>query len=747
VITVIVNALPAAPTVTTPVTYCQNATAVPLTATGSNLLWYTVATGGTGSSTAPTPSTTIAGNTNYYVSQTVNGCEGPRATITVVVNATPVAPTVSSPVTYCQNATAVPLTATGSNLLWYTVATGGTGSSTAPTPNTTVAGSTNYYVSQTINGCEGPRATITVIVNATPAAPAVTTPVTYCQNATAVPLTATGSNLLWYTVATGGTGSSTAPTPNTTVAGSTNYYVSQTINGCEGPRALITVVVNATPAAPVVTTPVTYCQNATAVPLTATGSNLLWYTVATGGTGSSTAPIPSTITAGSTNYYVSQTINGCEGSRALIIVVVNPTPVAPVVTTPVTYCQNTTAVALTATGSNLLWYTVATGGTGSSTAPTPSTTTAGSTNYYVSQSVNGCESPRTLITVIVNAPPAAPVVVSPVNYCLNASAVALTATGVNLRWYTVATGGTGSATAPVPSTTTVGTTPYYVSQTINGCEGPRALINVNVTPLAAPPVVTTPVNYCQNTTAVALTATGNNLLWYIVASGGTGSSTAPIPSTTIAGNTNYYVSQSNNCGEGPRAVINVNIIPTPAPATGLTVTGITINSAVLNWNTAPGLYYTVDYKATTSATWINAASGITGGSIILTNLVQGTSYNWRVSANCSPSAANNYSSGQFSTISHNTLITVYYDSLGLKISPNPVLHNAWVDYFVPRSGTVTLSLVNASGQLLQTLFTTTQIRGQYVFLVTGQFDNLPHGTYFLRLQQNGKNTVAKFVKQ
>ncbi len=80
---------PAAPTITTPVKYCLNATALALTATGSNLLWYTVATGGTGSSIAPTPLTTATGTTHYYVSQTV-GCEGARAQIDVIVNPLPV---------------------------------------------------------------------------------------------------------------------------------------------------------------------------------------------------------------------------------------------------------------------------------------------------------------------------------------------------------------------------------------------------------------------------------------------------------------------------------------------------------------------------------------------------------------------------------------------------------------------------------------------------------------------------------
>ncbi|MES2430082.1 MAG: PKD-like domain-containing protein [Bacteroidota bacterium] len=468
------------PTITTPETYCQNAIAVPLTATGTSLLWYTTATLGTGSSTAPTPSTASTGTTSYYVSQTIAGCESPRAQIDVIVNATPAAPAVTTPVPYCQGGTASALTATGTSLLWYTTATLGVGSATAPTPSTASVGSTTYYVSQTVTGCESPRAAIVVNINAAPAAPGVTTPVPYCQGAIASTLSATGTTLLWYTTATLGVGSATAPTPSTAAAGSTTYYVSQTVAGCEGPRAAIVVNINATPAAPAVTTPVIYCQGVTASALTATGTTLLWYTTATLGVGSSTAPTPSTASTGSTTYYVSQTVAGCEGARAAIVVTVNTVPPAPGVTTPVPYCQGVTASALTATGTSLLWYTTATLGVGSATAPTPSTASVGSTTYYVSQTVTGCESPRAAIVVNINAAPAAPGVTTPVPYCQGAIASTLSATGTTLLWYTTATLGVGSATAPTPSTAAAGSTTYYVSQTVAGCEGPRAAIVVNI---------------------------------------------------------------------------------------------------------------------------------------------------------------------------------------------------------------------------------------------------------------------------
>ena len=74
-----------------------------------------------------------------------------------------------NPVYYCINDTANPLSAIGTNLLWYTTATGGVGSATAPTPITVATGTTTYYVTQTINGCEGPRASIAVLISEPPA--------------------------------------------------------------------------------------------------------------------------------------------------------------------------------------------------------------------------------------------------------------------------------------------------------------------------------------------------------------------------------------------------------------------------------------------------------------------------------------------------------------------------------------------------------------------------------------------------
>ena len=252
--------LPNYPSSTTSVSYCLNEIAIPLVATAdtnNTLNWYTVASGGTPSATSPTPMTTSSGITKFYVSQinTLTGCKGNRAEITVTVNSLPTAPSVTA-ISYCLNSTATPLSATASvncTLNWFSVASGGTRSATSPTPTTTSAGITKFYVSQTnaLTGCEGNRAEITVTVNSLPTAPSVTA-ISYCLNSTAIPLTATAdtnNTLNWYTVTSAGTPSATSPTPTTTSVGTTKYYVSQTntLTGCEGPRAEITVTVNALP--------------------------------------------------------------------------------------------------------------------------------------------------------------------------------------------------------------------------------------------------------------------------------------------------------------------------------------------------------------------------------------------------------------------------------------------------------------------------------------------------------------------
>ena len=579
--------VPLSPGITTPVTYCVGQAASPLVATpstGGTLKWYAV-NGASTSATAPTPDTKLTGITSYSVSQVVGGCESARSVITVNVVAGPNAPGVSS-VSYCVGQSATSLTATptpGATLTWYTSASAVLGSSFAPTPSTKTAGTTVYYVSQTVGACESLRASLTVTVNSAPAAPTAIAPAPYCAGTVATSLTATGQNLKWYgTTAMGGTGSSLATVPSTTSAGTTVYYVSQTVGTCESDRTGITVVIN--PAPPVPTTAaVSYCQNQTAVALTATpavGGTLNWYgTAAAGGIASTTATTPNTASVGTVNYYVSQTVGGCEGPRMGIGVTTKATPAAPGITTPVIACQNRTGFTLVATpaaGGTLNWYgTSAAGGTATPNPGAPSTTTVGSTLYYVSQTVSGCEGPRASITVSVNVIPAPPSAVPPRAYCQTEPASALAASGTTLKWYgtdSTSRNPTAGATVPATSASFIGSTNYYVTQTVMGCESNVRAITVVVKTTPGLPAVQD-VSFCQNYPAVPLMATSvpnATLNWYGEnASGGTSSAAPPSVPNNVDKTYTYYVSQTlDGCESGlgsaaGRAAIRARVKTTP----------------------------------------------------------------------------------------------------------------------------------------------------------------------------------------
>jgi gliding motility-associated-like protein len=172
-----------------------------------------------------------------------------------------------------------------------------------------------------------------------------------------------------------------------------------------------------------------------------------------------------------TRYTVTATLGTCTSVASASFSNLAPlaTPNAPTVTTPVNYCVADAAVALTATADvnhNLLWYTTATGGTGSTTAPTPDTSVAGSTIYYVSQVNNttGCESARAAITVIVSQ-----VTLDLTAGCIDAD-YTLTATapaGATFEWYK----GTNIVPEAATGNTFIVTTPetYRVVATFNGC--------------------------------------------------------------------------------------------------------------------------------------------------------------------------------------------------------------------------------------------------------------------------------------
>ncbi|MEI6852601.1 MAG: T9SS type A sorting domain-containing protein, partial [Bacteroidota bacterium] len=436
-----------------------------------------------------------------------------------IVKVKPLAPVVTN-TTYCQNNTAAALNATaaiGGTLNWYgTDATGGTASNIATIPSTSNVGATNYYVSQTVNGVESDRAIISVQVNALPASPSSITGNTTVTTTTIEVYSVTnvvGMTYQWTLPSfMSGSSSTNSISTNINTAGSGNLsVVAINANGCKSSPASTLVITSS-----LFVTPVPAATNAIFVigdaanpantnpQITgANGATLSFYTSASGGTSTSAQNLPST--PGVYTYYVSQTINGIES--ALVAYTVTMKPLVPTIAA-ISYCQNATAIALTATGTALKWYATSTSTPNLSSAPIPATNTAGSTSYYVSQTVNGVESDRIALVVTINPTPAQPSVISGTAIVLAGSAQTYSVVNdvsVTSYTWTLPNGWTGTSNTNtiIATAGSSGT----ISVTANNLFGSSAPRTFNVT------VITVNANVNQAGTTLTATAAGAGYQW------------------------------------------------------------------------------------------------------------------------------------------------------------------------------------------------------------------------------------------
>lgn len=164
---------------------------------------------------------------------------------------------------------------------------------------------------------------------------------------------------------------------------------------------------------------------------------------------------------------------------------------------------------------------------------------------------------------------------------------------------------------------------------------------------------TAPVS-CANVKISISTNGGNTFSTLVASTPNDGSQVVIIPNTPTTtarikveavgniffdiSNTNFTITSGSSC---------------ISPA-GLTASAITTTSATVGWTAVSGaVSYDVDYKPTSSTTWINAATGTTVTSSGLTGLTTGTTYDYRVRTNCA-SGSSSYSAAQFTTTSTGT---------------------------------------------------------------------------------------------
>jgi hypothetical protein len=510
---------PTAPTIIAggPTTFCDG---------GSVNLTSSYLTGNTWSTTETTGSINVSASGMYSVTYTDgSGCSASSTPISITVNTNPSVPVISAggPTTFCAGGSVNLTSSQVSGNVW----------STAETTQTIIATAAgNYSVTYTDgNGCSATSALTSITVNALPTAPSVipSGPTTFCSGGSVNLTSSQVSGNVWSTMET---------TQSVNVTNTGSYTVTYTDgNGCSAVSAPISVTVNASPVAPVVTAsgPTTFCAGG-AVDLTSS-----YLTGNTWSTTETTVGINVNTTGLYTVTYTDG--NGCSSMSVgtSVVVIANPAP-------PIITASGTTS--LCTGGSVDLTSSLLSGNVWSTTETTQTINITGAGSYTVTYTDgNGCQSISTPTVVTLSSNPVAPIVTAsgPISFCVGGS--------VDLS-SDQATGNEWSTTETTQTITVSAAGPYSVTYTDgNGCSSTSPQIDVIVNPL---PIVTFGAlsDVCDYSAAFSLTGAspaGGSYSGTGVTGGSFDPSVAGVGTHTIT----YDYTDSNGCAGSAVQDINV----------------------------------------------------------------------------------------------------------------------------------------------------------------------------------------------
>jgi hypothetical protein len=463
-------------------------------------------------------------------------------------------------------------------------------------------------------------------------------------------------------------------------------------------------------------------------------------------------------------------------------------PVAPTVTAQ-NFCQSGAVSQLQATGSTgaiFNWYAAATGGT----ALAGNVVLANGT-YYVSQTVNTCESIRVGVTVSITPTPATPTTVATQTRCAGATVADLAATattGATINWSLTNGGATLSTTTPLISGN------YFATQTVGTCSSASVMVAVTVNPIPATPTTTTTQTRCAGATVADLAATattGATINWSLTNGGATLSTTTPL----VSGN--YFATQTAGSCSSTAVMVAVTVNPIPAtPTTATTQTrcaGATVadlaataaTGATINWSltndgatlstTTPlvsGNYFATQTAGSCSSTAVMVAVTVNpitaaptgsatqqftqGQTVASLTISNATNVKWYVMVNSVPvviptttvlvdgetyyatQTLNGCESDYFAVTAKRTLGTASFSAKSLKVYPNPAVSMLTIS---AEEGIANVLVFNLLGQKVLEQKTTGNV-------IQMNVERLAAGTYMLQVtSETGKNASLKLLKQ
>lgn len=458
--------------------------------TGATYVWHGPGIGGPVVGTtqyATVLGTTAASSGTYYVIKTVGGVSDTTST-DVIVHALPVI-TAGSNSPICSGNT-LTLTSTPDSVgeTWVWTGPGGyTSALSDPTrPSAPVSYSGVYTVVATLNGCSK-KATVTVVIDSTPALPAISSNTPVCSGKT---LTLTASDatpgVTYSWAGPGGFASGVQNPTITPVPMSANgiYTVTVTLGVCSNSNTT-TVVVNPTPQ-PVLGSNAPVCSgnslNLTETD-TLTGTTFSWSGPNSFTSVAHNPSINPATTAATGTYSVVVTKNGCPSAVATIFAQVDTTPVAPVVSNNGPICSGDTLRLFASTATAGVTYSWSGPGLTSTVQnpviPNAPVTAAGT--YTVVVGAGTCTVSGTTL-VVVKPTPVLPVVGSNSPVC-SGNSLDLTASstaGSSFFWNGPNSFSSVIQNPSINPATTAATGTYSVYAVLNGCISDTATIYAEV---------------------------------------------------------------------------------------------------------------------------------------------------------------------------------------------------------------------------------------------------------------------------